>query len=128
MSNQVNNQQDLNKSIKIRQGLTQFVGALSENLEGDTQDIKQLITAGLAEEALKTATKEKGDIDFYVAKPILRAAVFILRNKINELNNLLPDVMEANLKQALESAIKQYSYAEDLVQHLIDSYKKEGAN
>lgn len=54
-----------NKQNQIRQGLTQFVGALIDNLSGDKEAVAQLVAASLSEEALKTSIKDN-KINYFI--------------------------------------------------------------
>lgn len=75
---------DTNKAAYVRQGLTQYVGALAQSIEGDSKEKLQLITAALTEEALGLCLTEEKKIDFFTAKPILRAAGYILSKRAKE--------------------------------------------
>ncbi len=91
---------DTNKAAYIRQGLTQYVGALAQSIEGDSKEKLQLITAALTEEALRLCMNEEKKLDFFTAKPILRAAGYILSKRAKETKEdakVLPEEIRQSL-------------------------------
>lgn len=91
---------DTNKAAYIRQGLTQYVGALAQSIEGDSEEKLQLITAALTEEALGLCMNEEKKLDFFTAKPILRAAGYILSKRAKETKEdakVLPEEIRQSL-------------------------------
>ena len=91
---------DTNKAAYIRQGLTQYVGSLAQSIEGDSKEKLQLITAALTEEALGLCMNEEKKLDFFTAKPILRAAGYILSKRAKETKEdakVLPEEIRQSL-------------------------------
>lgn len=91
---------DTNKAAYIRQGLTQYVGALAQSIEGDSKEKLQLITAALTEEALGLCMDDEKKLDFFTAKPILRAAGYILSKRAKETKEdakVLPEEIRQSL-------------------------------
>ena len=91
---------DTNKAAYIRQGLTQYVGALAQSIEGDPKEKLQLITAALTEEALGLCMDDEKKLDFFTAKPILRAAGYILSKRAKETKEdakVLPEEIRQSL-------------------------------
>ena len=68
---------DMNRQAQLRQGLTQYVGAMLTNLSLEPRDASQVTAASLVEEATKLAKKEDDEVDFYIAKPLLRAVIYL---------------------------------------------------
>ncbi len=122
-----NSSNKIDKAAQIRQGLTQFVGALVDNLEGNKEAVAQLTAAALTEEALKLCQKEDGSTDFYVSKPILRAAHIIISSRVHELSNSIKaQEDEAVIKAISQQAFKYMTCAETIKSWLDFMDKKDG--
>ena len=74
-------QQEADKLMaEIRQGLTQFVGAMLINTSYEGQEARQIVCASLVEEAL-ALTRQEDKYEMFSAKPIIRATVAILQER-----------------------------------------------
>lgn len=74
--------------LRIRHGLTQFVGSLLESSAYKGRAAKQIVCAALLEEALPLTKAEDGAIDLYVAKPLFRAVSALLDSRNKQLVEL----------------------------------------
>ena len=80
-----------NDKTQIRQGLTNYVGALlkASREEGkSSRAIKQDVAATLIEESMQLAADENNVYDPYVLKPLLRATALLLAQRANEIEKL----------------------------------------
>lgn len=100
---------------QLRQGLVNYIGAMVESSPLTGNKARHAISAVLVEEALKMATTDD-DFDFFVAKPILRGAVYSLDKRIEALL-LLPENDEVKV------AIKSYRTIVSRLNNLLDSLK-----
>lgn len=102
-----------NDITQIRAGLVNYIGAMikASGLEGRAAN--QYVGAVLVEEALKlTQLEDNSPCDLYVAKPILRANMFILKQRCSELKKLI-NSLDAEAKIVVATTIKRY---EEIVQ------------
>lgn len=106
----------------LRQGLVQYIGALMQNSNLEGKAAAQVVAAALSEEALKIA-KTETEYDFYVAKPILRASIVLLKERIKELR-LLGETTE-DIKPILDTQIQTYENAITALDKLINSAKEK---
>lgn len=87
-----------NDKTQIKQGLTNYVGALLKACRtGDktSRAVKQDVAATLIEEAMLLSADENNVYDPYVLKPLIRATAFLLSQRANELDKLdLPQSKE----------------------------------
>jgi hypothetical protein len=77
-----------NDQTQIRAGLVNYIGALIASSKFENKAAKQAVTSILAEETLKLAQDENGIIDLYTVKPMIRAVIFIFKQRIQELSKL----------------------------------------
>lgn len=89
---------DDNINAEIRQSLVQFIGAMLQHSTYKGAQGRQVVCAAIAEEALRLVTVN-GKIEYFSAKPLLRAAVLILETKKKEYEDMLND--EEHRKQIL---------------------------
>lgn len=114
-----------NRAAQARQGLTQYVGALLDSLKGEVKAKAQLVVAALCEEALKLCINNDNQrLDFFAAKPVLRAASFVLSKRAEEMKadaNGLPDTIRRSLM--LLSA--NYSRMSQQLTEIVDEDKQQ---
>jgi len=117
-----------NKQNQIRQGLTQFVGALIDNLSGDKEAVAQLVAASLLEEALKTSIKDN-KINYFIAKPILRATIIVLKQRYEEIIQSINSLKEDNsVKKVLIQQTSALKISIDVLQSMVNAKRKEDIN
>ena len=117
-----------NKQNQIRQGLTQFVGALIDNLSGDKEAVAQLVAASLSEEALKTSIKDS-KINYFIAKPILRATIIVLKQRYEEIIQSINSLKEDNsVKKVLIQQTSALKISIDVLQSMVNAKRKEDIN
>ena len=100
---------ELSHQAKIRQGLIQYIGAfLTANDELTPKQSRQVMTASLAEEATKLCKDKDGKgYDMFVAKPILRAAAFLLEERKKEaMRDAKVDNLQKIIEQNFDATIK----------------------
>lgn len=117
-----------NKQNQIRQGLTQFIGALIDNLSGDKEAVAQLVAASLSEEALKISIKDN-KIDYFIAKPILRATIIVLKQRYEEIIQSINSLKEDNsVKKILIQQTSALKISIDVLQSMVNAKRKEDIN
>lgn len=117
-----------NKQNQIRQGLTQFVGALIDNLSGDKEAVAQLVAASLSEEALKISIKDN-KINYFIAKPILRATIIVLKQRYEEIIQSINSLKEDNsVKKVLIQQTSALKISIDVLQSMVNAKRKEDIN
>lgn len=117
-----------NKQNQIRQGLTQFIGALIDNLSGDKEAVVQLVAASLSEEALKISIKDN-KIDYFIAKPILRATIIVLKQRYEEIVQSINSLKEDNsVKKVLIQQTSALKISIDVLQSMVNAKRKEDIN
>ena len=114
-----------NRQAQLRTGLVQYVGSMIINSDLDPKDSAQVTAAALCEEAAKLAVKENGGVDFYVAKPLLRAVIYLyeedFKHMMNEMkkNNLDPQMAEA-IQKKMDNGLA-------FLKNTIEAYKEKNA-
>ena len=93
---------ELNRQAQIRNGLTQYVGSMLTNSDFKGKAAAQLTVAALVEEATKLAKTNDG-IDFYVAKPLLRAVIYLYEE---DFKRLARDAKNAGLEKEIVPRIR----------------------
>lgn len=117
-----------NKQNQIRQGLTQFVGALLDSISGDKEAVAQLVAASLSEEALKITIKDN-KIDYFVAKPILRATIIVLKQRLEEIIQSVNSLKEDSpIKKVLIQQTSALKVSIDILQSMVNVKRKEDIN
>lgn len=103
---------------QIKSGLTNYVGSLIKACpyEG-MRASRQYVAATLIEEAMKIIEGDKETPDMYVAKPLLRANIILMKKRINELSKL-PQV--AQVKEKIEEYNKCITYLTDTVNNTLE--------
>ena len=74
----------------MRQALVNLFGGIAAELtkELSAKDSRQLIAGTTLEELLRFSQDEDGLVDFYAAKPILKACSFIFRQRAEAISSL----------------------------------------
>ena len=112
-----------NKQNQIRQGLTQFIGALIDNLSGDKEAVAQLVAA-----SLKISIKDN-KIDYFIAKPILRATIIVLKQRYEEIVQSINSLKEDNsVKKVLIQQTSALKISIDVLQSMVNAKRKEDIN
>lgn len=99
-----------NDMTQIRAGLVQYIGAMMKASGYEGKAANQIVAAALIEEALKLSQLEGNVCDMYVLKPLLRANIFVLKQRCVELKKI---PVEAEAKIAIATTIKRY---EEIIQ------------
>lgn len=91
----------------VRNALTNFIGAMALAMPLEPKYTKQEIAAVLMEEALKLAQDENGVYDLFTLKPMLRAQIAVLKQRISELQQL-PAAVAKDQISLNEKIISEY--------------------
>ena len=102
----------------IREGLIQFIGALLKNTSYEGAAARQIVCAALTEEALTLATQHN-KIEYYSAKPILRATLLILDQRKKEYGMLLAGSPSPETDQYVMKALQDIRTAENLINGIL---------
>ena len=74
---------------QIRQGLVNYIGAIIKSSGFEGKAANQVAASILLEETLKLSqTDESGVFDLYILKPLFRANIAVLKQRIQELSSL----------------------------------------
>lgn len=114
----------LSQAAQVRMGLTQFIGAYIHSVEGGRDDVRQLVVAALLEEAMMLCI-EKGRVNGFAAKPVLRAAIRILQKRAEELMDTA-QALPSGLAGTLGSMAKEYRSTAGTLQKVVDSFNRKG--
>lgn len=122
--NNTNNNAYENNIAQIRQGLVQYIGALSENISltsklNSVKANKQMLIAIVLEELLKIA-----DNDLFVAKPFLRASNYLLDGRINNLNKLKDIGLDQKTQVSIANEIIDIKTIQNKLNTLINTMKE----
>ena len=79
-----------NREFELKQGLMQFVGAIAVDSGYKGDEAGQLAVSTLAEVALESSRRDDG-YNFYIAKPILRAAAVPMNERARQILNVVGD-------------------------------------
>lgn len=95
-----------NDTTQIRQGFTNYIGAIINSLSLPKEAAIQQTVAILVEEIMKLTKNENGLIDTYAIKPYISGIVKVLKQLIDEMEkseekNLMKDSIE-DYKQVTE--------------------------
>jgi hypothetical protein len=74
-----------NDMTQIRTGLVNYIGAMAKATGFEGKAANQIVAAALIEEALKLSQVDGETCDLYVIKPLLRANIFILKQRCAQL-------------------------------------------
>jgi hypothetical protein len=100
-----------NDMIQIRAGLVNYIGAMIKASQLEGKEANQVIAAALIEEALKLSQLEGNSCDLFVLKPLLRANIFVLKQRCKELFKI--ESIGSDSKIAIATTIKRY---EEIIQ------------
>lgn len=101
-----------NDPTQIRQGFVNYIGALLKSSTHPGKAAPQNVVATLIEEAIKLSQDENKVIDLYIMKPMIKGMIFILNQRIAELQKL-PD------KKASEPVITEYKNTLNTLEKLL---------
>ena len=112
---------DNQKMTEIRAGLVQYIGAMLDNTIYKDSAAKQIVCASLLEEAINVCTSVDENnvtkINLFAAKPILRAAIIILKQRKSDYDEYLNTVKDVEM----QNQIKNVTLVLDESIKLIDS-------
>ena len=112
---------DNQKMTEIRAGLVQYIGAMLDNTVYKDSAAKQIVCASLLEEAINVCTPVDENnvtkINLFAAKPILRAAIIILKQRKSDYDEYLNTVKDVEM----QNQIKNVTLVLDESIKLIDS-------
>lgn len=78
-----------NDLIQIRAGLVNYLGACLTTAHSNERVAKHNVVSILAEEALSLSKQTKEEAcDLFIAKPLLRSVLFIINERIREMEKL----------------------------------------
>lgn len=98
---------------QIRAGLTNYIGSMIKACPYEGMKAsRQYVAATLIEEAMKIIEGDNNTPDMYVAKPLLRANVLLIKKRITELSKL-PQV--AQVKEKIQEYDKCATYLTEIV-------------
>ena len=109
---------------KLKNELSQFVGGLLINA-GDKTIAGHQVEAAICEMLINISKKEDG-IDMFAAKPILRAASFVIKEHVNKLLNANPNPSSlSDEDQQIQEDIRTYNTIAVVLDELINKIRKE---
>ena len=115
-----NNNNELNRQAMLKNGLAQYIGAMLENKDFEPREAAQLTVANLIEAAVKLAMKDD-KIDFFVAKPIVRGAKFVIGARFNALDKAVND--EIISREEYDNLMRESDYLVDSLEKIIEGMK-----
>lgn len=77
--------QKANREAELKQGIIQYIGAAAKDSGLDGDDAAQLAISMVTETSLELGKRDYG-YDFYVLKPIIRGAAFLLAEKARQID------------------------------------------
>jgi hypothetical protein len=101
-----------NDQTQIRAGLVNYIGALIQSSHFEDRAARQEVASILIEEALKLAQDEKGIIDMFTVKPLLRGCTLVFEQRINELSKLPKNTQ-------VEKLIEGYKKLADTIKEIV---------
>lgn len=113
-----------NLQFQMRQGLTQYIGAIIDNPQFSTKENKQLVVAALCEEMLKILTtnnslEDKFFIDDYANKPYLRSIIYMLKRNKARANNITKTIIDS------EDLIKHFNFESEQIEKFFQRWLGE---
>lgn len=103
-----------NEYTEIRNGLTNFLFSCLKAIGNkDELKSKHILISILEEEALKLTKGKDNNIEMFAAKPLIKAAIEIYKNKVAELKSLRID--DEKIDNQINIQIKEY---ENLIKNL----------
>lgn len=103
----------------LKSSITQCSGGLIDQLiSSDFEDrplaAGQQVVSWLCEESLSIVQSE-GNVNFYKAKPIFRAAIYLIKIKIKRYNEQIAEIDDVDTILEIKSVIKKYKEVEKLL-------------
>lgn len=112
-----------NRQAVLRNGLTQYIGAMLDKSDYKLSATRQLIVAALLEEAVKICKRDDGTVDMYAAKPILRAMLYIYDH---EYEKAVEAAKESGLGDSiLPGLAARFEQMKKPIQSMIDAAKEK---
>ena len=106
------------KNDVIRSGLMQYIGAIISETDHKDEEAAHLALAELSEVWLECCKGKNGkSYDLFIAKPVLRAASFLLKQRCLEIERL----NVANT--AIQDKLNNYKQASKVLDELVESVK-----
>lgn len=112
-----------NDITQIRAGLVNYIGASIGAISFEGKAANQTIAAILIEEVLKLSQSEDGVCDMFILKPLFRANIFVLKQRINELSKMGAENTE--LLIVTKKAIEHYQEMIKAFERIVDNTNKE---
>lgn len=115
---------DNQKMAEIRSGLVQYIGAMLDNTIYKDNAARQIVCASLLEEAISicTSTDENNvtKINLFAAKPILRAAILILRQRKSDYDEYLSTVKDVEMQNQVKNVTLVLDESIKLIDNIIN--------
>lgn len=115
---------DNQKITEIRAGLVQYIGAMLDNTIYKDSAAKQIVCASLLEEAINvcTSTDENNitKINLFAAKPILRAAIIILKQRKSDYDEYLNTVKDVEMQNQIKNVTLVLDESIKLIDNIIN--------
>lgn len=115
---------DNQKMTEIRAGLVQYIGAMLDNTIYKDNAAKQIVCASLLEEAINvcTITDENNvtKINLFAAKPILRAAIIILKQRKSDYDEYLNTVKDIEMQNQIKNVTLVLDESIKLIDNIIN--------
>lgn len=115
---------DNQKMTEIRAGLVQYIGAMLDNTIYKDNAAKQIVCASLLEEAINvcTITDENNvtKINLFAAKPILRAAIIILKQRKSDYDEYLNTVKDVEMQNQIKNVTLVLDESIKLIDNIIN--------
>jgi hypothetical protein len=118
------NNEDNQKMAEIRSGLVQYIGAMLDNTMYKNNAAKQIVCASLLEEAINvcTITDENNitKINLFAAKPILRSAVIILKQRKSDYDEYAGTINDEEMLNQVKNVILVLDESIKLIDSIIN--------
>ena len=109
---------------KLKNELSQFIGGLLVNV-GDSSIAGHQVEAALCETLIEVS-KKNDEIDMFAAKPILRAAAYIINEHVRKLGSQNSELMTLSDNDAqLQEDLKMYKTISVVLDELVNKIRKE---
>lgn len=115
---------DNQKIAEIRAGLVQYIGAMLDNTIYKDNAAKQIVCASLLEEAINVCTSIDENnvtkINLFAAKPILRAAVIILKQRKSDYDEYLSTIEDIEMQNQIKNVTLVLDESIKLIDNIIN--------
>ena len=115
---------DNQRMSEIRSNLVQYIGAMLENTYYNDNAARQIVCASLLEEAINvcTTTDENNvpKINLFAAKPILRAAIIILKQRKSDYDSYLSTVEDKEMQTQIKNVTLVLDESLKLIENIIN--------